>query len=293
MTGGIKKILEEYKIETIWMLRPWLYAEEIIDRFSRFTSVDNLIKRLKEIYPNIVSLEEIAFEKDIEIKEPFQGSMINEFKVLAPSKFRYLDLIVESEKTPESISVDKNSTSYSLASILEGGLKKAINFLKSLWGEENFSDEDTTNENEMSVVLFATLSGESILLNGDAGRSALLEAAEYASNVGLILPGINRFQVPHHGSRRNLSSELLDKWLGQKLESKPLEGEEKFQAFISASKEDKDHPRKAVIRALIHRGAKVYTTKGKSLCTSKNAPDRANWIPALKLPYPEEQEEKL
>ena len=109
--GGLRKVLEEFEIGELWMLRPWLYAEELIDRFSRFTSVENLKKRLKQIYPNLTALEEIAAENEIPIYEPFQGATIGMFTVLAPSKARYLDLVVESEKTPESVKEDRGANS--------------------------------------------------------------------------------------------------------------------------------------------------------------------------------------
>jgi beta-lactamase superfamily II metal-dependent hydrolase len=112
-----------------------------------------------------------------------------------------------------------------------------------------------------------------------------------APNVGLTLPGINRFQVPHHGSRRNVSTELLDRWLGERWPTKPVSGQETFNALISSALEDKAHPRKAVVRALWHRGAKVIATEGKDLCTSYNAPMRHGWVAAQTLEYPEEQEE--
>lgn len=99
--GGLRSVLDHYDVNELWMLRPWLYADELIDRFKRFTSVENLKKRLKELYPNLVALEEIALRKGIVIKEPFQGACIGNFTVMAPSKTRYLDLVVESEKTPE------------------------------------------------------------------------------------------------------------------------------------------------------------------------------------------------
>lgn len=77
--GGLRKLFDEYEIGEIWMLRPWLYADELIDRFSRFTSVDNLIKRLKELYPNLVALEELAQQHNVPIYEPFQGAEIGDF----------------------------------------------------------------------------------------------------------------------------------------------------------------------------------------------------------------------
>ncbi len=286
--NGLTKVIEEFEVGALWMLRPWLYVDELIDRFSRFTSVDNLAKRLKELYPSIAALEELALDKGngIEIKEPFQGARIGGFTVMAPTKSRYLDLIVESDKTPESAQESQVSTLASLGSFAA----KVIGFIKTAWGIEAFSTEETSSENEMSVIQFANLCGTKILLTGDAGRSALSEAADYAPYAGLTLPGIDKFQVPHHGSRRNVSTEILDKWLGPRLSSKPEDGEETFTAIISASKEDKDHPRKAVIRAAIHRGAKVCTNEEAELGTNHNAPDRG-WSSAKKLPYPDEQEE--
>ena len=69
----------------------------------------------------------------------------------------------------------------------------------------------------MSVIQYANLCSKKILLTADAGCRALAEAAVYAPTVGLSLPGIDRFQVPHHGSRRNLSTDILDLWLGDML----------------------------------------------------------------------------
>ncbi len=286
-TGGLRKVLEDCDVSELWMLRPWLYADELIDRFARFTNVENLIRRLKEVFPNIAKLEKIAEAEGIPILAPFQGGKIGEFTVLAPTKERYLDLVVESDKTPEA-------TKESAQSLLDRGrtfVEKMVSFIKSAWGEETFSPEETSSENEMSVVQYANLCGEKILLTGDAGRGALTEAADYAPSVGLTLPGIDKFQVPHHGSRRNVSTEVLDSWLGGKLPEKLEEGDEKFTTIISASKEDKDHPRKAVVRACIHRGAKVISTEGSDIQTNYNAPTREGWEPASSLPYPEKQEE--
>lgn len=281
--SGLRILFEKFEINELWMLRPWLYADELIDRFSRFSSVDNLKKRLKELYPNIVNLEELAEENSVSILEPFQGAQIGEFTVLAPSKDRYLDLLVESEKTPEA-------TKEAQESLLEAAgkiLKKAVALIRSAWGEEIFPEDDTSPENNMSVVQYANLCEQKILLTGDAGRATLSEAIEYAPMTGLTLPGIDRIQVPHHGSRHNVSTEVLDSLLGPKLESQS----ESFTAIISAAKEDKDHPRKAVIRAFIHRGAKVITTEGNSIRTGHNAPTREGWTSVEPVPYPEEQEE--
>lgn len=289
--GGLRTVLETFEVGHLWMLRPWVYADEIIDRFSRFSSVENLKKRLKEIYPNIAALEEIADEKGIPIYEPFQGETIGAFTVLAPTKERYLDLIVQSERTPESSEEAQKAAAEGFKAFFEKAAAKAVTLLKAAWGAEVFSPEETSAENEMSVIQYANLCGKRILLTADAGRGGLAEAADYAPDIGITLPGIDRFQVPHHGSRRNVSTETLDRWLGPRLPSMPQKGEERFTAIISSAKKDEDHPRKAVVRACIHRGAKVVTTEGVSIRTSHNAPERQGWTAATPVEYPEEQEE--
>jgi len=285
--GGLRTVLDTFQVGQLWMLRPWLYADELIYRFSRFKSVDNLIKRLKEIYPNIAALEEIAEKNGITIYEPFQGARIGEFVVLAPTKSRYLDLVVESDKTPESLKEAEPSIQRSFGLLLE----KAVTLFRALWGEESFSSEETSPENNMSVIQYANLCNEKILLTADAGRDALWEAIEYAPYAGLPLPGINRFQVPHHGSRRNVSTEVLDSLFGERLTSKPNNGDGTFTAIVSAAERDEHHPKKAVIRALIHRGANVYTTEKDNLRSGHNAPDREGWSTATPVEYPEQQEE--
>ena len=274
------------------MLRPWLYVDELIDRFANYRNTEYLADKLKEIYSNIAELEKIAEEKDIPILEPFQGENIGDFTVLAPTKERYLDLIVESDKTPEPAKESTQSLLRQGLNLVETTIARAASFVRAAWGEESFSSEETSHENEMSVIQYAHLCEQKILLTADAGREALREAADYAPYVGLTLPGINRFQVPHHGSRRNVDTDILNRWLGNILpeNERPEAGNGTFTAIISASKEDEDHPRKAVIRACIHRGANVFSTEGNTHHTFHNAPSRG-WGNAQTLPYPEEQEE--
>lgn len=288
--GGLRSILENYEVGMLWMLRPWVYASEIIHRFARFTSVENLHGRLREIYPNIAALEDIAISNGIPIHEPFQGAIIGEFHVLAPSKSRYLDLIAQSEKTPES-KAEERARAAGIGALFAGAAAKVVEFVRAAWGAEIFSEEETSAENEMSVVQYAWLCDKRILLTGDAGRGALWEAADYAVAGGLVLPGLDRFQVPHHGSRRNVSSEVLDLWLGARLGHPLPAGSEIFTAIISSAKADEDHPRKSVVRAMIHRGARVVSTEGASIRTSHNAPERAGWSAATPMDYPDDQEQ--
>ena len=265
------------------MNRPWLHAAELIDRFETYTSVEALRRALRDAYPSLVALEEIAEEKGIPIMSPFQRAMIGSFCVLTPSKARYLDLIVASPKTPEAVQ------ERSLANIVDQvrqALKAAAAFVSSHWGQEIFPAAGTSPENETSVVQYARLNGKKILLTGDTGREGLAEAADYAPQVGLALPGIDCFQVPHHGGRHNVNTEVLNRWLGQRLPAAPATTS--FCAICSSAKADEDHPRKSVIRAMLHRGAHFSETEGRTVNYSVGI--ARGWTSIAQVPYPEQQE---
>ena len=268
------------------------YAAELLDHFARFSTVSGLENALREAYPNVAALEEIAQRREIPIHEPLQGARIGAFSVLAPSRARYLQLIVDSERTPKEAA---RAAGVGLLGAFRSVAAKVVHYAKAGWGVEVFSTEPTSVENEMSVVQYGSLCDTKILLTGDVGRDGLSEAANFAPVVGLRLPGIDRFDVPHHGSRRNVSTEVLDRWLGPRLPQQLPKSQGRFGAYISANPDDKDHPRRAVVRGLIHRGADVRQTTGKRgeyLRTSKNAPSRDDAVPAEPLPYPEDQEEE-
>ncbi len=278
---GLAPILRDFSVGTLWMIRPWQYANQLLPYFTRYQSAESLARRLRDEYSYIAELERIAIERRITIAEPFQGAQIGAFTVLAPSPTRYFQLLLQSDKTPQDS-----------GGILEGLLQAVaplIRLVKAGWGSEKFSSEPTSAENEMSVVQYAQLCGDKILLTGDAGRDGLTEAAHRANALGLPTP-VDRFQVPHHGGRHNLSSELLDFWVGPKQPSLTAPGQERFQAAISSAKEDLLHPRKVVLRAILHRGGFVLTTEDGPATLQRNSARNYNAVPNAS--YPDEQEEE-
>lgn len=282
---GLQAVLEHFDVGALWMLRPWIYAQELLPRFKNYSNVDNLRRALRSAYGNLAALEDIAVRKKIPIYEPFQGTAIGAFRVMAPTRQRFLDLVVESDKTP--IAVDESVLS-TVGKVFVGAAKRVAALVKAAWGDEYFPGGETSSENEMSVVQYAYLSGHKILLTGDTGRAGLREIIDYAPAAGLALPGIDRFQVPHHGGRHNVSTELLDKLLGPRLPGQATP--KRFTAVISSAKADPDHPRKSVVRAMYHRGASVYTTENNSIRTAGGAVPARGWGPAVSVAYPEEQE---
>lgn len=282
--NGLRKVLEQCIVKNLWINRPWIYANQLIDRFETYESVEALRRKLRSIYDATAVLEDIALQKGIPIYAPFQGENIGPFKVMAPTLERYLDLIVDSQKTPEA--VVENALESALSSLYRV-MKEATAYMKSLWGEEYFPPGPTSRENEMSVVQSAILNQQSIMLTGDAGREALQEAIDYAPFAGLTLPGIHNFQVPHHGGRHNVSTEILDQLLGPRLDSMPEVPT--WNAICSSAKADEDHPRKSVIRAILHRGGHWTATESQNICVNSGI-RRYGWGPIPQAEYPEDQE---
>jgi beta-lactamase superfamily II metal-dependent hydrolase len=110
----------------------------------------------------------------------------------------------------------------------------------------------TAAENESSTVLFGDFGETKILLTADAGVNALYWASNYAQTAGLDIMGASLVQVPHHGSRRNVSPSVLDRIVGPKL---PKNAPRTKRAIVSAPKDDANHPRKMVLNAFLRRGA--------------------------------------
>jgi len=103
---GLIAILEHFQVGALWMLRPWEYATELISQFPTYSSVSRLRSALRSAYSNLAALEDIAIEKGIPIYAPFQGQQIGAFHVMAPKRDRFLELILTSNKTPESVAED-------------------------------------------------------------------------------------------------------------------------------------------------------------------------------------------
>lgn len=192
---------------------------------------------------------------------------------------------MESDKTP--VAVDEGKA-LGLEALFSKAMKSMSNLVKAAWAQEYFPVNGTSSENEMSVIQYANICGKRILLTGDAGRDGLSEAAAYAPYVGLDLPGVWMFQVPHHGGRHNVNSEVLDAWLGKTLPSSSSAN--LFSAICSSAKADEHHPKKSVIRAIHHRGGHFASTEGRNLCLAEGI-TRGGWSPVDQWPYPDEQEE--
>jgi hypothetical protein len=112
--------------------------------------------------------------------------------------------------------------------------------------------------------------------------TALWTAINYAQVRGMDLSRLWLFQVPHHGSRNNISPSVLDRIVGP-----PVQQGQSRQTccIISAGAEDQDHPRQVVVNALWRRGLKPYVTRNGTVRFHSGLQARDAWTPVNPVPF--------
>ena len=123
------------------------------------------------------------------------------------------------------------------------------------WGVDSLDDDDTTSaKNNSSVIGALVLDGHWFLFTADAGITALSHVADAIERSTMDVD-LRLMQIPHHGSRRNVGPSILDRLVGAPV----AEGNQRVtQAVAStARKGEPNHPRKAVMNAFTHRGARA------------------------------------
>jgi beta-lactamase superfamily II metal-dependent hydrolase len=158
------------------------------------------------------------------------------------------------------------------AAILKA-LGEARTWVKETLHIETLSDDArTSSQNESSVITCANFDGNKLLLTGDAGVHALARAHAYAASLGIVLDDLWMMQMPHHGSRSNVTPSILDKIKAQ-------------VAVASAAEKDDVHPHRVATNAFKRRGARVYATNGSNLRYHCSMGDRDGYGPATEIPF--------
>jgi beta-lactamase superfamily II metal-dependent hydrolase len=279
---GLVEVMKNMKVQNLWMNRPWLYAAETLHHFHGRYTLDGLVKKMRELHPYLVELEQLAAGQGTAIRDIFQGAQIGSFTVLAPSRERYVRLIPDLEKTP-----DRKSVTASVGGYMLEAMRQVRDKLFESWDIETLSNnpDPTSASNETSVVQLGELDGHRILLTADIGPAGLKEAADYAALLGkLQIPHL--VQVPHHGSRRNVTPNILDRWLGKKVGNGVSVG----TAVCSVGDAKDEYPRGQVSNAFLRRGYPVFVTRGRDLIHHSGS--NRGWPAASPVPLQNEVEDK-
>jgi beta-lactamase superfamily II metal-dependent hydrolase len=230
-------------------------------------------------YPNLEAIDDLIATAEscgTRITEPFAGEQRfgGVLTVLGPTKAYYEQLLAESLATAGSPVLAASASRAGLFfTKMADLLEKAVSFLPA---ETLGEDGETSARNNTSVITLVEPGESRWLLTGDAGIPALHAALDcYEALRGPISGSpFNFVQVPHHGSRRNVSPSLLDRWLGPR-----GAGYTAFTAYVSSAKADPKHPSPKVTNAFARRGATVAATEGSNLWWHEGTPARSDYGP--------------
>ena len=229
----------------------------------------------------VKELVEKAEDGGTNIVEPLPGLTFASgvLAVLGPSQEYYDELV---QQQLEEAGLVEKTVSLSLREAFRALTDRVLNYLPI---EVPFDDGPGTKaRNNSSVITLLQVEGERILLTADAGVPAIESALDYAGAVGLSAERPTKVQIPHHGSRRNGSSAMLDRLLG------PVKDDRLGSSFVSVvSKTDPKHPAGRIVNAFKRRGYPYFWTAGNALWWhSPDAPARADYSAAEEGPILDE-----
>ena len=185
-------------------------------------------------------------DRSVPLEEPFRGKRIGFLKVCGPTEEFYEELVADFKDA------DKMKMSDLSELILEAVLKSASK-------DGLLESPPARPENDSSVILGTAYDDEIYLFTGDAGPRALERAKD-----SFEIAGCTWMQLPHHGSRNNMTASLVEHFAPQ-------------TAYVSAPGND-DHPHRAVVDAFKEAGTSVYSTHypsdGHLYFSKGNVPDR-------------------
>lgn len=254
---GLIPVFKHFRVANLWMNRPWLYAQEVLNQFHGNWSLDGWIKEVRSKHEYLVELEDLARARGMEPKEVFRGAQIGPFHILAPSRERYITLIPDLDKTPPPYKSDTAGFGKALFELA----KNVLDAIKETMDVETLdvNPPATSASNETSVVQLGIYDDKKILLTADVGPAGLTEAALYAHSRG-FLSAPDMIQIPHQGSRRNVTPAVLNAWLGEPNGGAPRRG----STLVMVGKNKKEWPRKKVKNAFIRRGYHVFVSRSDS-----------------------------
>jgi len=232
--AGLVKLVEDTTLSfgQGWMHLPWLHADPV--NLSRaLASRSTMFDAIKRTMETVDLLYERFKARRIPVREPFAGGVVGCLRVCGPTVEYYEELLARMTDLEAIESYERTKRALDRCDTFEEVVREAESGL--------LSNPTTSPENESSVILCTAYDGRQLLLTADAGVGALSRAVDMYG-----LEACFWMQVPHHGSRRNITRELIQHF-------RPV------MACISAEGTHK-HPSRAVVNAFNEVGTSVYST---------------------------------
>lgn len=264
--SGLKKLIDNGKIhiKNSVIPDPWKHASGILE----FVDGRRTAKSIKgDLGDSLRTLSDILSHFGSNNIECFQGNYFNDLGiyVLGPDQKTYEELVSKFPGMP-------NEESFSH--------KQVFNEKKSAYNPYNHHFllfPKTTARNDSSMILALTEKKKVIaLFTGDAGANQLLNAISFGKKIGLDFSALKYFQLPHHGSIKNIKKKTFDVINPETI-------------FVSAGSDDEEHPAETVCNYLKVFKDKKITQINEQITVrftyGINVPARPGWnYPAPTLP---------
>jgi beta-lactamase superfamily II metal-dependent hydrolase len=218
-------------------------SEELREQIKKsyLAKEDDDITHLYESFQKVLRLNELCKEHNLKKLSAFRETNLlgDDIKILSPSKEYYQG------KVQQFTNIDflkKEDFSIKVATVFDDEISSPCTIVDEI--------NDASPENLSSTVIQLTdSSGKKYILTADAG----VESFDDMDKNGFDNENINLVQLPHHGSRRNISSAWLQRF--------------KPHMFIVSAAGNVKHPRRAVVNCIKRNlpNTFVYSTH-----TSKN-----------------------
>lgn len=200
--GGFFDLFENsrVKIENMYLFDPWKYLTK--EDFARLKLISSAKERARLPFihtkDSTKNLIDIAEKKGV-LRQIQKGMYFNDIpiSVLGPSNKFYRECALGMMENYAEIVDDANFEPYDVNTLIDEDSARSVIDL----------DDDNSCSNRSSIILlFEPPNGRRYLFPGDAACDSLsLVINEYISKIrGCIL------KVPHHGSKHNLSTKIID-----------------------------------------------------------------------------------
>lgn len=204
--AGLVELVNDRRLNfgRLWMHQPWKHVNTAITTRAWLQGkTQRIAKILIESLETQLNLAKVAAERSIPMdKEPFAGEQIGPLFVCGPTMAFYEVLLLEFSNLDKLAQYESGMEQRERELLLEDMLENAGTVLPESGLIEN---PETSPENNSSTVLWAKHGAQTFVLTSDAGAQALEKARE-SYQIG----GCYWMQVPHHGSRRNITQSLIN-----------------------------------------------------------------------------------
>jgi beta-lactamase superfamily II metal-dependent hydrolase len=240
--GGLVALVNDplFAFGSFWMHLPWNHVDIPALRSALQKTTGKRVAKIlyESLETQIALLEALERHRKVPL-EPFAGQRIGFLTVCGPTCEFYEALVCEF--------TDLDRLAASEQSLIAHERQVALERIRTALqpgpdDDAALGSEPTEPENDSSVVLATNLGSDVLVFTGDAGVPAI----ELARNNYPVLGNCHWMQIPHHGSRRNLTEDLINWFRPQ-------------AAFVSAAGTN-GHPRRKVVNAFKRLGTAVFST---------------------------------